>query len=44
MALRQQAHEDALEHLVLSRDHTPDLEERLLEPLAHLRRLHVASR
>ena len=36
VALGEEADEDALEHLVLPRDHAPDLEERLLEPVADL--------
>jgi hypothetical protein len=36
---RQQAHEHAFEHLLLSRDHAPDLEQRLLE----LRSVHTSS-
>jgi hypothetical protein len=36
MALGEQADQDALEHLVLTRDHPPDLEERLLEPILGL--------
>ena len=31
VALRQEADEDALEHLVLACDHPPDLEQRLLD-------------
>ena len=38
MALGEQADEHALEHLVLPGDHAPDLEERLLEPVADLGR------
>ena len=34
----KQAHEHALEHLILAGDHPPDLEQRLLEALLHLRR------
>ena len=43
VALREQADEHALEHLVLAGDHAPDLEERLLEPLADLGRFHIVS-
>ena len=44
MALGEQAHEDSLEHVVLTRDHPPDLEERLLEPILGLgRRGHGQS-
>ena len=32
----EQAHEHALEHLLLAGDHAPDLEQRLLELLAHV--------
>ena len=38
VALGQQTHEDTLEHVVLTRDHPPDLEERLLEAILGLRR------
>ena len=38
VATGQQAHEHALEHLILAGDHPPDLEQRLLEALLHLRR------
>ena len=38
MALGQQAHENPLEHVVLARDHPPDLEKRLLEPFLGLGR------
>ncbi len=41
--LREQADEHPLEHLVLAGDDAPDLEERLLEPLAYLGRFHVVS-
>ena len=43
VALGQQADEHALEHLVLPGDDPADLEERLLEALADLGRLHVTS-
>ena len=43
VALREQADEHALEHLVLSGDHAPDLEERLLEPFADLGRIPRGS-
>ena len=44
--LGEQADEHALEHVVLSGDHSPDLEERLLEAFAGLRRRegHRSSR
>jgi hypothetical protein len=38
VALGQQADEHALEHVVLARDHPPDLEERLFEALLRLGR------
>ena len=36
VAAREQANEHALEHLFLTRDHAPDLEQRLLELAAHV--------
>ena len=40
VALRQEADEHALEHRVLAGDDPPDLEERLLEPVAEFGRFH----
>ena len=39
MAARQQADQHALQHLILTGDHPPDLEQRLLESLLGLRRV-----
>ncbi len=39
--MREQAHEHALEHRILARDHPPYLEERLLELLPCLFRLRT---
>ena len=36
VAAGEQAHEHALEHLLLARDHAPDLEQRLFEPLQEI--------
>jgi hypothetical protein len=41
VALGEEADEHALEHLVLAGDDAPDLEQRLLEPLAPLSWFHV---
>jgi hypothetical protein len=38
VALSQEADEHSLEHVVLARDHPPDLEERLLEAIFGLPR------
>jgi hypothetical protein len=38
VTLSEEAHEDSLEHVVLARDHPPDLEKRLLEPILGLGR------
>ena len=46
LTLGQEADEDALEHVVLPRDHPPDLEERLLQAILRLGRRghgHVAA-
>ena len=41
--LREETDEHPLQHLILAGDDAPDLEERLLEPLADLGRFHVLS-
>ena len=38
VSLRQQAHENTLEHRVLAGDHAPDLDQRLLQLLLRLQR------
>ncbi len=43
VSLREEADEHPLQHLILAGDDAPDLEERLLEPLAYLGRFHFSS-